>query len=280
MSLRIGPRTTIALVVALLAIAIPVIAENDHQFEFVEYTPFPVDIHFDLYGMYIGLFYGIVSQCVWMSSVIRRDLGRWLTVIAISLVGAAFTASEIEHSTYIRESAHLTGMAIAQSILFFLMGIVPWRLGMASQPARPRQFTLVDISFLTIAVAVLLAVGLRYQTPIDPYEYWTVWIAIWIVLPAMAGIGSFASTGSRRWQQLISIGGTLVIAGCGTYGIVAMERMTRDPDRAILMNSFVSTYGSFMLTFAGFSLLFPVAGRLDEASFCRRRSQELHAESP
>ncbi len=270
--LRWGKWTALAFVVFIVAIMFTMLAD---------FSSSQIDIGKDssrldfVRVLGIGLIYGCVSQAVWIAMSFTRTTRRLVSVVAIVSVGAILLSGShcIEMHTVsavkvwavlLQEWLHLSGLAIAQTVLFFVLGSVAWKRDSVTGTRPARQFSLGGMVFLTLAVAVLLAIGKRYPAPIDGMDYWAVWLGIWIVMPLIAATGMVASTNSRRWVRRFASGSTISAAPIASLSLVVMEKNSHSmlvPD-AILHLQLL--YGLLFLAFALCCLAIPFAGCADE----------------
>ncbi len=234
----------------------------------------------------VGLVYGLVSQCAWMAGCIDRQPRRWSAAMAITVVGAVLMAIHIgTRSTqfvasnrlvdFLQQLAHLSGVVIAQSVLFYFLGIVTWRhRGVIRPNSRPAQFSVLHLVVLTLAVAVLLAIAMRYPTPIHASRYWAVWLGIWIGMPTIAAAGARASTDPSWWRRTLAVIVCIFLAGAAALTLVAIDRvshetLTLDQERFIWQG-----YGTLIFAFAACCLALPLAGRVDQQLFLGRQPSD------
>jgi hypothetical protein len=222
----------------------------------------------------IGLVYGAVAQSIWVISGLRVASIRLVASMIVLFVGAIFLSilsaqvREYSLSTSPREiarlAAQLGGMAIAQSILFFFLGIVSWQSEIVTRDRPRRQFGILDIGFLTLATAVVLSIAVRQETPIRAADFWMVAVGMWVVFPIITAMAAHSVTASRWDQRLVRMSVAVGLAASCCVGLanleIRFERFDED-DLAML----TKLYGTVLAAFCFCSWLFPMAGNIDRS---------------
>ncbi len=226
----------------------------------------------------IGLVYGAVGQSFWIVSglrnAIKRCVGCILVIVAgaflLSLLSVQLRESSLSTlpSEFVRLVAQLGGMVIAQSILFFLLGIVSWQSESVIRERPRRQYEILDIGFLTLATGVVLSITVRQSTPIRVSDFWTIAVGMWIVFPAIAATAAYSTIAPTWIKRLAAVSLVVCFAVGSCVGLASLEiRYARFQEKDFVM--LLNCYGAILATFCGCCLLFPFAGVLD-----RYRQQE------
>lgn len=214
----------------------------------------------------VGLIYGLVSQAVWMTGALERPWVRWCAGSTLVIIGAGLLSvqeAEAGHVARFREElAHLGGMAIAQSVVFFILGIGRWSGPGSSAPRRPRQFATLDIALLTVATALVLALAGKQLTPVAAADYWEVMLGVWIGMPVIAATAAIAGSASRPLGRAVALVLAVALTALAVFALVAMEVRAGRFDAA-LAALLAKMYGALLVAFLVCCLVMPQAGRLD-----------------
>lgn len=264
---RLGILSVLSAVLGMIAIR--ALWDNDFSLQF------PLDLGTTAHLTAIGGLYGIVGGTCWMLTVVRNVVLRWIlrlgivvvgTVVELSLSGADGWVTEL----VLRWSTSLGGLMISQTVIFILLGIPGWQWRDATEPRSKRpRFSIGAVLVLTLCVAMLLALAVRYQTSVNSVLYWTGLAGIWVLIP-LTSAGVVASMLDRTPSQRLAgavatVAATLSLAAVGSFAIgIAEQRADArvDGDWQLWACCYGMMIASSMATMAILSL----AGRLDRAA--------------
>lgn len=249
--------------------------------------------------VFAGLAYGLFGGVVWWSSFVRRQWARW-TVVAFC--GGLLVAwlSWRHGRPVVRYVSFFAGMAISQSCLFWFTKVPSWAQDPRIQKANPdrvlarktRQYSLVDLVAMTLAVALLIAASQRYQSnhtwdpgrsmnaatesgfesvdmhSADPDSlnrwstYWVGVFVVWLWLPVLSFCIARLACCQSWWSGLVSILLSLLVAGVGSVVMAALQVHWLGLP-TIELATVAGDYGTFIVLYAYLFGGLAIAGRWD-----------------
>lgn len=243
-------------------------------------------------SIFAGLAYGLFSGAVWWSSFMRTRWARWSVVGVCG--GVLVVWLSVRHDRpYVRYVSFFAGMAIFQSIFFWFARVPSWvrnsRIAdgeiVFNVPGRSslRQFGLIDLIAMTLAVAILIAAGQRYQmgdvrgpgevaksidlatgaAVLGPWgSYWLGVATVWIWLPVLSLSIAMLACCQRWWQGIAFLFLSLSTAATGAVVMAwlqaNLQRKAQSDYGAVL-----GDYGTFVLLYAYLFGGLAIAGRWD-----------------
>ncbi len=217
----------------------------------------------------LGSCYGVASGLCWLATAVENPYVRYV-VRFVLLIAVAFASNQIGTENWMRNLSNVGGFLIGQSLLFFTVRVPDWEL----QVVRPdrssallesrRQFGIGDVIIVTTSIALLLAIIIRYLTPIESVSYWLVMVVVWCIGPTIAACLGLAalSRNAGRCVGLALLG--LMLAVSGTFGLSVVEYKIGGAIQSI--SAGISLYGFIMLGYFIVVAIFAIAGRMQPAA--------------
>jgi hypothetical protein len=212
----------------------------------------------------IGMTYGLASGGCWLATVIQARWKRW-TVRAGSVLLLALVQSRLSASGGLAPLANLGGLVCAQCLLFAGLRIPDWSMVEPDSTAggRPRrwQFGSGDLVIATTCAAILLAIAIRFPSPIDPLPYWLVLCVFWQVAPLIAyctarGLLSRGLVDAGLWLGLA----VLLAAGIAIVLAAAESRLSEVSEQTAWQSA--ALYARLMASHGMWFALFGIAARV------------------
>ncbi len=216
-----------------------------------------------------GLCYGIASGLCWLATAIENPFVRYVLRV-ILLIAVAFASNQIGTNNWMRNLSNIGGLLIGQCLVFFTLRVPDWeprvvRPGRSSASVESRrQFGIGDVVIATTSIALLLAIIIRYLTPIESVRYWLVMTCVWGIGPSIAACLALAalSRNAMRGIGLAFLG--LVLAVSGTVGLAVAEFKLGGAIPSISFG--ISMYGLTMLGYCAVVAIIAIAGRIQPAT--------------
>lgn len=228
--------------------------------------PFPT---FTRAMLLLGMCYGVASGLCWLATAIDNPFARYV-IRLIVLIVAAFACNKIGTEDWMRNLSNIGGFLIGQSLLFFTLRVPDWEPSVvrpsqsSASVESPRQFGIGDVVIATTSFALLLAIIIRYLTPIESASYWLVMTFVWAIGPLIAACLGLAAL-SRT--VMVSVGLTLLglmLGASGTVGLAVADYRIAQMIPSITFG--VSKYGLMMLGFVIVVSVTAIAGRIQPAA--------------
>ncbi len=217
----------------------------------------------------LGLCYGVASGLCWLATAIANPFARYL-VRVILLIAIACAANQIATENWLRNLSSIGGFLIGQCLVFFTLRVPDWEPraicpGQSSAAVESRrQFGIGDVVIATTSIALLLAIVIRYLTPIESASYWLVMALVWGIGPLIAACLDLAvlSRNAIGSIGLALLGLTLAISG--TIGLSIAEY--RIAEAIASVSEGIARYGLIMLGYLIAVAIFGIAGRIQSAA--------------
>ncbi len=223
----------------------------------------PTDLDLQLQEMFpTGCIYGLLATGCWLSTAIRHRYARLLCRIVFVIAATLLHSDLRESRSWIQTAADFTGMAIAQSAIFFWFQVPAWRTSWSTnefeRAAKGHRFAVADIAVTTLVVAILLAFAIRYSPSSQPSKYWMVLTTAWI---GGAIVTSCIASGMTTRSTRQAIGWILfaeLLAVLGTYAIAIADSMVdegkvRNESVAVFVSYYGRVVAGYVTTFLIFS---------------------------
>jgi hypothetical protein len=126
---------------------------------------------------------------------------------------------------------------------------------------RHHQFQIADVIIATTSIALLLAIGIRYATPIDSFQYWLVMGLFWLVGPMIAA-SLFAATMSQRTDTGIGMGILAAILAAGAALAFSFAENLAD-ENSLSWSFRLRFYACILLGYFVTLLVVGIAGRAE-----------------
>lgn len=215
-----------------------------------------------------GMTYGLCVGIGWLTTIIESRYLRW-SVRAISVICLATIQQQLGTESWVQGLASLGGLMCCQCMLFHWIGVPNWTSAPDQANARPEvrqnQFGIGDIVIANTCTAILLAIVIRYPTPINPLGYWLILGVFWLVGPVIAACAALSllhregmSVGLLSLSFVLALGG---VAGLTTAELVLGEPSQAPSDLVIGINA--SLYGLIMIGYLVTFVLFCIAAKTD-----------------
>ena len=139
-----------------------------------------------------GVALGLAASFSWLATgfldPLTRFSARFLASLPCISILAFFSTPDL-----LRHILNINGLILIQPFVFLVVGIPRWSISgrsqaAASEPPQRRQFHIGELIALTAVVAMLLAAGGRYTTPINSLAYWSVLVLCWFLLQSVAAM--------------------------------------------------------------------------------------------
>ena len=217
----------------------------------------------------VGGLYGIISGWVWVTSSVEHRLIRLtirMTLVGLGSYGILYLTENPER-IWLKYVTQFGGMVVTQSVLFYFLRIPEWRLGFREanvvtdpSPGNRAQFDIADVMLVTIAIAVLLGLAIRYRTPIESSDYWAGVFGLWIFFPLLAALSAICTIPSQNGSRVGQFVSLIALGISGAWVMAKAQMMTSENawgDELFFFNR----YGSIMLGFVFAILIFGIVGR-------------------
>ena len=182
-------------------------------------------------AFFAGALYGTASGWVWVVSVVQHRILR--NAIKAAIVGTfAYLWGKLINidADGLRYATQFGGMAVTQSVLFHLVKIPNWHLGLSAvessndDPSEPRvQYEIFDIMLVTTAYAVLLGLAGLHRPNVGPHEYWKVVIGLWIFFPMLATMSAASSQFRSKLRSVLRLGLLFVLTIGGSITLALLD---------------------------------------------------------
>jgi hypothetical protein len=216
-----------------------------------------------------GMTYGLAAGISWLATIVKSRFLRW-AVRAGAVIVLAAAQQHLGTESWLRGLSNLGGLVSCQCMLFHWLGVPNWT---TVDPARDTadalgnvQFGIGDIVIATTGIALLLAIAIRYQTPINPLGYWLVLVLFWIVGPLISACTAMSILQQRGMSVgLLAI--AILLAVGGVAGLAAAEWLLigvgqgTEASKTLAIN--VSLYGRIVLAYLFTFALFGMAAKTD-----------------
>ena len=217
----------------------------------------------------LGLCYGVASGLCWLATAIANPFARYLARV-ILLIALAFAANQIATENWLRNLSNIGGFLIGQCLMFFTLRVPDWEprvirpvQSSASLESR-RQFGIGDVVITTTSIALLLAIVIRYLTPIESASYWLVMVLVWSIGPSIAACLDLAALSQNASGSIsLSLLG-LMLAASGIIGLSIAEYKIAEAIASV--SEGISHYGLIMLGYLLGVAIFAIAGRIQSAA--------------
>lgn len=228
-----------------------------------QHTPDEAVVRFRVIFWLIGVTYGYAAGLGWIATLASHTFSRFgvrLLVVAASACVLTLLAS----NSWLRHLSNLCGLLIFQTIGFFLLRVPDWQWATVDRPRDAtslprRQFQIVDVIIATTSVALLLAVGIRYATPINATHYWLVMVLFWLVSPVI-GASLFAASLAERFEKRLIMGiaaGILATTAAGALSF-AQTLTAGSPSLDVSLRFYACILFGYFMTL----LVVGIAGRI------------------
>ncbi len=225
----IAPRLGIITILCLLLGMIVIAARWDNG----NLQAAEIGFHNTAHFATVGVLYGMIGGTCWILTMVRNLVVRSTLRIVVALAGTYFELRLLgvtgwDTELLLRHIINFGGLMISQTTIFLLLRIPDWRWGpeMAVKPQQPR-WSIGGILILTLFVAILLALAVRYKTRIDAIGYWLVLFGICILIP-LSSAASVASLLARsRPRRLLAAVTAVLLAAVGSLLIGLAEQWLR-----------------------------------------------------
>lgn len=224
--------------------------------------PYPSYSDLQLQEMFpAGCVYGLLATGCWLSTAISHRYARLVARILI-VCGATLLYSDLRESRiWIQTAADFTGMAIAQSAIFFWFQVPNWRTSWSAyefeRKGKDHQFGIADIVVATSVVAILFSLATHYSPSIQPTPYWIVLSAAWIGGAIVTTCIATGMTTKSTWQAIVSIMFAELLAVLGTYAIAIADSIVDEGSVSYgTVAVFVSYYGRVVAGYVTTFLIF------------------------
>jgi hypothetical protein len=224
----------------------------------------------------LGLCYGVASGLCWLATAIENPFARYV-VRVILLIAVAFASNQVGTENWLRNLSNIGGFLIGQSLIFFTLPVPDWEPRVV-RPGRSsasvglrRQFGIGDVVIATTSIALLLAIIIRYLTPIESVRYWLVMTLVWGIGPSIAAcLGLAALSRNAKAGVGLSLLGLMLAVG-GTVGLALAESKLAVAESKIAgaassISFGVSMYGLIMLGYFIAVTVIAIAGRIEPAA--------------
>lgn len=216
-----------------------------------------------------GMTYGVAAGVCWLTTIVDARYVRWLaragTVLLLSLV-----QERLGMDNWLRSLSNLGGLVCFQCMLFYRLGVPNWVTGegrlATDTAARKGQFGIGDIVIATTCIAFLLAIAIRYRTPVDPLGYWLVLTLAWLVGPLIAACTAL-SLMNRQGLSIGLLAIAVLLAVAGIAGLTAAELLLIDSRQggptSFTARINASFYGRIIVGYLLTFVLFCIVARTD-----------------
>ena len=174
-----------------------------------------------------GVVLGLAASFSWLATSLpnpfARFLARLLAAVPCVLVLAFFGTPDL-----LRHAVNINGLILIQLFVFLVAGIPNWSVSgqsqvEASESHQRNQFHIGELIALTAVVAMLLAAGERYTTPINSLAYWPVLVLCWFLLQTVAAM----TIRIAMYRRLVALLLLLPLICLTAMGLTAAENFFR-----------------------------------------------------
>jgi hypothetical protein len=215
-----------------------------------------------------GMTYGVAAGVCWLATIVDARYVRWMaragTVVLLSLV-----QERLGMENWLRSLSNLGGLVFFQCLLFYRLGVPNWMTGegrvATNNALRKGQFGIGDIVIATTCIAFLLAIAIRYRTPVDPLGYWLVLTLFWLVGPLIAACTALSFL-NRQGLSIGLLAIAVLLAVGGIAGLTAAELLlidSRQGPATVTVGINPSFYGRIILGYLLTFVLFCIVARTD-----------------
>jgi hypothetical protein len=224
-----------------------------------------IGLRFSINVWLVGVTYGFASGVCWIATIARNTFSRFGIRLFVVAASACLMTLFTDDSWFFYVS-NLCGLLIFQTILVFLLRIPDWEFlaidpEMDATGQQHHQFQIADVIIATTSIALLLAIGMRYATPIDSLDYWLVVGLIWLVGPMIAA-SLFAATMSQRTEKGMGMGILAAMLAATTAGALSYAETLADENSLAWYYSLLF-YACILLGYFVTLLVVGIAGRAE-----------------
>jgi hypothetical protein len=219
----------------------------------------------------IGMFYGMIGWACWtlagVANVYLRSILRAALAFAATFIELRFfLADGVKFEFFLRYAINFGGLMVAQSLLFWLLAIPAWNLGRSNRSTAPRhRFTIGETLVLTLAVALLLALGKHYAPPVDPTTYWGWLCALWMLVPLTSAASATAILHGSKSRRMIAASTAVILAASVAiaFGIADSRQSAGGGTSEVTRMIF---YAAIVVASMASIALLSLSGRIDRAA--------------